>query len=155
MGSRGPALGQWGIPAVVSVGMAWAGGLDAQVATTHTHTFSGAAGEGKRLAGAREPLDDAEPQASRGATTVGRQFLSHAAGSSLPFPAGEADLASAAFWGRTGSDVGHCGPHGCAQLCPKGRWAGEVKGAGQMLVQLLCRGDRWDKRSWVLQGPVN
>lgn len=73
----------------------------------------------------------------------------------LPFPAEAADQAAAAFRGTTGRDVGHWGPHGCARLCPQGRWAGEVKGAGQMLVQLLCRGDRWDKRSWVLQGPVN
>lgn len=32
-----------------------------------------------------------------------------------------------------------------AQLCSGGGRAGEVKGAGQMLVQLLSRGDRWDK----------
>lgn len=76
MGSSGLSLGQQGNPAVVSVGMAWAGGLDAQVARTGTHTLSGGAGEGNGLAGTREPLDDAEPQASRGATTMGREFLS-------------------------------------------------------------------------------
>lgn len=34
--------------------------------------------------------------------------------------------------------------HGCAQLCPKDR-VEELKGVGQMLVQLLSRGDSWDK----------
>lgn len=36
-----------------------------------------------------------------------------------------------------------------------GRGAGEVLGAGQLLEQLLSRGDRWDKRARALQGPVN
>lgn len=71
MGSSGLSLGQQGNLAVVSVGMAWAG-----VARTGTHTLSGGGGEGNGLAGTREPLDDAEHQASRGATTMGREFLS-------------------------------------------------------------------------------
>lgn len=154
MGSGGFSQGQRGNPAVILVGMTWAGGLDAQVARA-THTFSGGAGEAKGLTGVRESLDDTEPQASRGATTMGSFSPVLLSVAYLPFSAEEADLPATAFWGTTGSGVGHYGPHGCAWLCPKGRWAGGVKGAGQMLVQLLCRGDRWDKRSWVLQGPVN
>lgn len=62
-----------------------------------------------------------------------------------PSPGEEADWAAAAPQGMMGSSVGQHGPHGCAQLSPKVGGAGEVKGAGQMLVQLLSRGDRWDK----------
>lgn len=49
-----------------------------------------------------------------------------------------------------GEGVGQRGPRSCAQLGPGGGGAGEVTGAGQMLVQLLSRGDRWDKRSRAL-----
>lgn len=56
-----------------------------------------------------------------------------------------AGQAAAASQGITGSGAEQGWPHGCAQLCPKGGGVGEVKGAGQMLVQLLSRGDRWDK----------
>lgn len=55
----------------------------------------------------------------------------------------------------SGDDRQQCGPYGCVQLCPEGGGAGQVKGAGQILVQLLSRGDRWDKRAQALQGPVN
>lgn len=129
-------------------GLGW--GLGAQVATTHTHTFSGAAEEPGNPWMMLHPRQAGVPQ--QWADSLCLTLLAVAY---LPFPVEEADLASAAFWGTTGSDVGHHGHHGCAQLCPEGKWAGEVKGAGQMLLQLLCRGDRWDKRCWVLQGPVN
>ena len=56
-----------------------------------------------------------------------------------------ADWTAAASQGMTGSGIGQHGSQGCAQLCPEGGGVGEVKGAGQMLVQLLSKGDRWDK----------
>lgn len=47
--------------------------------------------------------------------------------------------------GDDGKQHGAACAHSCAQLCPDHEGAGEVKRAGQMLVQLLSRGDRWDK----------
>lgn len=44
---------------------------------------------------------------------------------------------------------------GCPGGTALGRGVGEVLGARQVLAQLLSRGDRWDKRAWALQGPVN
>jgi len=119
----------------------------ARAARTGTPSLSGGTEEGKGLAGARASLHEADPQGVRwcheGGQPVSLSVLPALEHPSCPGEA--ADWAAPASQGMTGSGMGQCGPHGCAQLCPEDGGVGEVQGAGQMLVQLLSRGDRWDK----------
>lgn len=164
MGSGGLSPGQQGNPAAVLLGMAWAGGpaaygelgLGLGSHNRHPHPFWWHWGA-ERVGRARASLDEAYPQGSRGCHEDGQPCslsmlpaLGH-----LPSLGEEADRAAAVSQGMTGSGVGQRGPRSHVQLCSKGGGAGEVKVAGQMLVQLLSRGDRWDKQARALRGPVN